>query len=204
MPEENQVETATPVDPEVKTDAEIKIPIGGVSMLSAILRGLGRNLILRGIVEIVIGVMLLFNPFNTIRVLTMVIGALLIVDGIVAAMFALRTRGSDRSWTVVNAFVLLIVGIITVCSPLWMDKLWMIALGVWQIASVITSLFNGGWRRLWSVLSGVLSLVIGIIFIVLPFVALAYVGIIAGCVLAASGFFTICAGADLRIASKEL
>lgn len=204
MSAENQNEIETSNDAEVKADVGIKLPIGGATVLSAILRGLGRNLILRGIVEMIIGVMLLLTPLEAIRVATMVIGALLIVDGIVAALFALRSRGSDRNWTVVNAFVLLIVGVVTVCSPLVMDKLWMIALGVWQIASVITSFFNGGWRRLWSVLSGVLSLVIGIIFIVLPFVALAYVGIIAGCVLAASGFFTICAGADLRIASKDL
>lgn len=204
MSAENQNEIETSTDAEVKAEDEVKVPIGGATVLSAILRGLGRNLILRGIVEMIIGVMLLLTPLEAIRVATMVIGALLIVDGIVAALFALRSRGSDRNWTVVNAFVLLIVGVVTVCSPLVMDKLWMIALGVWQIASVITSFFNGGWRRLWSVLSGVLSLVIGIIFIVLPFVALAYVGIIAGCVLAASGFFTICAGADLRIASKDL
>ena len=196
------VENQTGTEPA--TDAEVKLPIGGATVLSAILRGLGRNLILRGIVEMIIGVMLLLTPLEAFRMVTMIIGVLLIVDGIVAALFALRTRGSDRNWTVVNAFVLLIVGVVTVCSPLLMDKLWMIALGVWQIASVITSFFNGGWRRLWSVLSGVLSLVIGIIFIVLPFVALTYLGIIAGCVLAASGFFTICAGADLRIASKDL
>lgn len=204
MSVENQNGIASPVDAEVKTGDEVKLPIGGAAVLSAILRGLGRNLILRGVVEMIIGVMLLLTPLEAFRMMTIVIGALLIVDGIVAALFALRTRDSDRNWTVVNAFVLLIVGVVTVCSPLLMDKLWMIALGVWQIASVMTSFFNGGWRRLWSVLSGVLSLVIGIIFIVLPFVAMAYVGIIAGCVLTASGFFTICAGADLRIASKDL
>ncbi len=197
MSDEKRPDTETAVDAEV-------IPAAGVhSMLSAILRGLGRNLILRGIVEMIIGILLLLTPLEAFRVLTIIIGALLISDGIVAALFAFRTESADRNWSVVNAFVLLIVGVVTVCSPLLMDKLWMIAIGIWQIASVITALCNGGWRRLWAVLSGVLSLVIGVIFIALPFVALKSVGIIAGCVLTASGFFTICAGADLRIAGRE-
>jgi len=204
MSAENQNEIEAPADAEVENAAGIKLPIGGTVVLSAILRGLGRNLILRGIVEMIIGITLMLVPLEAFRVMTIAIGILLIVDGVVAALFALRTSGSDRNWTVVNAFVLLIVGVVTVCSPLLMDKLWMIALGIWQIASVLTSFFNGGWRRLWSVLSGVLSLVVGIIFIVLPFVALTYVGIIAGCVLTASGFFTICAGADLRIAGRDI
>lgn len=197
MSDENRTET------EARTDSGVIPALGAHSMLSAMLRGLGRNLILRGVVEMIIGIMLLFTPLEMVRILTVVIGVLLIVDGVVAALFALQADNSDRNWSVVNAFVLLIIGVFTVCSPLLMDKLWMIAIGIWQIASVITSFCNGGWRRLWAVLSGVLSLVIGIIFIVLPFVTLKYMGMIAGCVLAASGFFTICAGADLRIAGRK-
>lgn len=202
MSDENRSANEPPADAEVKAEAKVNLT-GADPVLYAILRGLGRNLILRGIAEMIIGIILLINPFGVLEVLTIVIGVLLIAAGIVAALFALRADDSDRNWSVVNAFVLLVVGVVTVCLPQQMDKIWMIALGVWQIASVITSLFNGGWRRLWSALSCALSLVIGIIFIALPFFALKTLATVAGCVLAASGFFAICAGTDLRIAGRK-
>jgi len=169
-----------------------------------VLRGLGRNLILRGVVEMLIGIMLLINPITTIKVITIIIGALLVIDGLVLFWVTLNADGNDRFWTFVNASVLVAFGVVTVCSPLLMDRLWIIALGAWQIVGALFMLAGGGWRRLWAIFSCVLSIVIGVIFVALPFVGLASFALLAGCVMAASGFFSICTGIGLRRSCRDI
>ena len=169
-----------------------------VSPVSAVLRGLGRNLILRGALELAIGIMLLVSPLVAIRALTTVVGALLVIDGLVLFWVTTGTAGEDRFWTFVNASVLVVFGVLTVSSPLFMDRLWIVALGVWQIFSALSELIGGGWRRFWGVFSGIVSLIVGAIFIVLPFVGLTFFAVFAGCVMIASGFVSTCAGMGLR------
>ena len=172
------------------------------SALAMVFKGLGRNLLLRGLVELVIGVMLLVAPARTARILTIAIGILLIADGVALFISSLWSKSSGRNWMVINAIALVVFGAIIICSPLLVDKWLVIVLGVWLIMSAVNELFSGGWRRLWGLLSSVLSLIIGVIFIALPFVGLAYIITVTGVVMIASGVFTFCAGLDLRSAGK--
>ena len=173
------------------------------SPVISLLRGLGRNLILRGVLEMLIGIMLLDNPLMTVKMFTIVLGVLLTADGLVLFWAALNAGEKDRLWTFLNASVLVIFGVVTICSPLLMDRLWMIALGVWQIVSALFALLGGGWRRFWGVVSGILSIIIGVIFVALPFVGLTWFAIVAGCIMIASGFFSIFAGTGLRLSCRS-
>ena len=174
-----------------------------LSPIATIFRSLGRNLILRGLLELVIGILLLCKPAGTIKWLTIVIGALLILDGVVLFFSYLRTRTSGRHWMLVNAVALIVFGTVIVCSPLLMDYLWIIMLGVWHIVSAINEFFGGGWRRLMGILSCALSLVIGAIFIALPFIALQALILTTGIVMIAYGCFSLFTGLDLHAASKK-
>ena len=174
-----------------------------LSPIAAIFRGMGRNLMLRGILELVIGILLLINPLKTVVWLTIVIGVLLILDGVVLFFSYLRTKASGRHWMLINAAALIVFGAVIVCSPLLMDELWIIVLGVWHIVSAVNELFGGGWRRKMGIVSSALSLVVGVIFVALPFLALNAMITITGIVLIASGFLSIVTGYDLRAASKK-
>ena len=174
-----------------------------ISPLATIFGVLGRNLMLRGIFELVIGILLLVNPMNTVKWLTIVIGVLLIVDGVVLFLSSLRNNVSGRGWMIVNAVALVIFGAVIVGSPLMMDRLWIIVLGALYVVSAINEFFGGGWRRPLGILSCVLSLIIGVVFIVLPFVGLQAVIFVTGILMVAYGVFSLLTGADLRIASKK-
>ena len=173
------------------------------STLAAAFRGLSRNLMLRGLIELVIGILLLCKPVSTIKWLTIIIGLLLILDGLLMFASYLRTKGAGSDWMIVNAIALVALGAVTVSSPLMMDYLWIIMLGAWHIVSAVNELAGGGWRRLLGIASCVLSLIIGVIFIMLPFVGLQALITVAGIVLIASGVFSLLTGADLRAASRK-
>ena len=174
------------------------------SPLSVVFQGLGRNLIFRGIIETAVGLLLLFSPDRTVLILTVAIGVLLILDGVVLMLSTLRSGFAGARWAVINAAALVIFGTITVISPLLMEHLWILILGVWLIVSAINEFFGGGWRRIWGIISSLLSFVVGVIFILMPFASIGAIVMIAGGVLAASGILTFCAGADIRAAGKEL
>ena len=174
------------------------------SPLIPIFRGLGRNLIFRGILEIVFGALLLIVPDKTITILTYVIGVALILSGATQLLAAALSKSSKKSWSVINGIVLLLFGVITVCSPLLMEYLWIVVLGLWLIVSGINEFFGGGWRRLWGIISCILSVAIGVIFIALPFASIGAIVMIVGWVFITSGFLALCAGIDMRVASRKL
>lgn len=175
-----------------------------LSPIAAVFRGLGGNLILRGILELAIGILLLVKPLKTVEWLTIILGVLLILDGAVLFLSFLRTKTSGRHWMLINAIALIVLGTVIVCSPLLMSELWIVALGVLHIVSAINELFGGGWRRLMGILSSALSLVVGVIFVALPFLALNAVITITGIMLIAYGCFSLFTGYDLRAASKKM
>lgn len=174
------------------------------SPLAMVFRGLGRNLMLRGILELVIGILLLVTPLKTAKWLTIIFGVLLIADGVVLFLSSLRSNGSGRHWMIINAIALVIFGAVIVGSPLVMDQLWIVVLGVLHIVSAVNELFGGGWRRLMGLLSCVLALIIGVIFIVLPFIGLQAVLLVTGILMVAYGTFSLLTGADLRAASRKI
>lgn len=172
--------------------------------LAQIFRGLGINLIFRGVLEIAVGILLLVAPAPTIKILTIVIGAALILSGLLQLLTAARAKDSKKHWALINAIVLLVLGVLVVCFPLRADKIWIIVLGMWLVVTALNEFFGGGWRRFWGILSCVLSLLIGACFIAFPFIGLECLVLITGGVLITSGVLAICAGADMRIASKKL
>ncbi|MBP5531823.1 MAG: DUF308 domain-containing protein [Lentisphaeria bacterium] len=174
------------------------------SPLSILFQGLGRNLIFRGILEVAVGLLLLFSPARTIRILIVVIGVLLILDGVGLFLASLRAGSVGKRFAVINASVLVFFGAMTICSPLFMEYLWILILGVWLIVTSISELLGGGWRRIWGIASSLLSLIVGVTFILMPFASVEAIAMIAGGVLTASGILTFCAGVDMRAASRRI
>ena len=172
--------------------------------LASAFRSLGRSLFLRGVLEIALGVLLVLYTAHAIKILTIVIGAALGLSGLFQLLIAVRSKDSKKHWALINAVALLVFGIFVIWSPLLADKLWIIVIGIWMIVSAANELFSGGWRRIWGILSCVLSVAIGVCFIVLPFYALDLIAKISGWVMIVSGILVFSAGIDLHSASKKV
>lgn len=144
-------------------------------------------LLLRGIVGIVFGVLFIYYPGQSLVALIYVFGAYAIVDGVFAAIQALRLGvHNDRWWPLLfEAIVGIAVGIVffrftglSAVAVAFTIAVWAIATGIFEIVAAFR--FEGGGGAPWLLgLGGVLSIIVGILFAIAPVPALlAYVWVL--------------------------
>ena len=170
---------------------------------------LSRNwgwLVLRGIVAIVFGVLTFFQPQITLAALVLMFGAYSLADGAFAIVWAIANRHEESAWVplAIGGLLGIAAGIVTFLFPamttvalLMIVAAWAIAIGVTTIVAAIQlrKEITGEWRL---VLSGLLSVALGVILIAAPGVgALAMVLWIGGYAIA-SGILQVALGFRLR------
>jgi uncharacterized membrane protein HdeD (DUF308 family) len=99
--------------------------------------------LIRGLFGLALGVLALVFPGATLAVTVLLIGAYLVVDGIVLVAKAVQAFRSDAHW-----WVLLLEGILSIAVGL--------AIFVWPGLSVLTLALLVGY---WAIISGVLAIV---------------------------------------------
>jgi len=141
-------------------------------------------LLIRGVIGIVFGALFIFYPQMSLVALIYLFGAYAFVDGIFAAIQALRLGvHSDRWWPLLfEAIVGIAVGIVffrftglSAVAIAFTIAVWAIATGIFEIVAAFR--FEGGGGAPWLLgLGGVLSIIVGVIFAIAPGPALlAYV-----------------------------
>jgi len=170
---------------------------------------LSRNwgwVVLRGIAAIVFGVLAFFQPAITLAALVLMFGAYSITDGVFLMAWAIANRHGEPAWVslVIGGLLGIVAGVVTFFFPamttvalLMIIAAWAIALGASMIVAAIRlrKEITGEWRL---VLSGLMSVVLGVILIAAPAAgALAMVLWIGGYAIA-SGVLQIALGFRLR------
>jgi uncharacterized membrane protein HdeD (DUF308 family) len=133
-------------------------------------------LALRGLVAILFGLAALFWPGLILVVLIVLFGAYALVDGVLAAIAAFRSsgRGMRRSLLLIEGVIGILFGIVALFWPgltalalLYIIAFWAILSGIARIVMAI--MLRREIENEWSIaLSGVLSVILGIILILLP------------------------------------
>ncbi len=140
---------------------------------------LARNwwtLALRGVVAIVFGILALVWPGLTVIALVVLIGAYLLVDGVVAVGAAIRAAERHRSWGVllVEGLAGIVAGILTFVWPgitaivlLFLIGAWAIVTGVMEVIAAVRlrDEIQGEWLL---GLGGILSVLFGVVVLVHP------------------------------------
>jgi uncharacterized membrane protein HdeD (DUF308 family) len=156
--------------------------------LSTILSRSWWLVLLRGVAAIVFGVLTWFYPAITLTVLMLFFGAYLLVDGALSVWTAISGRRHHEYWWVLllGGMVGIVVGIFTLVIPgitalalLFYIAIWAVATGVLQIVAAIRlrKEIQGEWLL---ILSGLLSVIFGLLLIMQPRVgALAVLWLIA-------------------------
>lgn len=136
-------------------------------------------LLLRGIAAVLFGLAALLWPGLTLFVLVAFFGAYVLVDGIFALVAGVRGSGGRRRWLLLAEGVLgVVAGLVTFFWPgitalvlLYIIAFWAIFTGVLEVAMAIS--LRREIENEWLMgLSGVLSVVFGVILAVLPGVGL--------------------------------
>jgi uncharacterized membrane protein HdeD (DUF308 family) len=133
-------------------------------------------LALRGLVAILFGLAALFWPGLILAVLIVLFGAYALVDGVLAVIAAFRSsgRGMRRSLLLIEGVIGILFGILALFWPgltalalLYIIAFWAILSGIARIVMAI--MLRREMENEWSIaLSGVLSVILGIILILLP------------------------------------
>ena len=133
-------------------------------------------LALRGLVAILFGLAALFWPGLILAVLIVLFGFYALVDGVLALIAAFRSsgRGMRRPLLLIEGAIGILFGILALFWPgltalalIYIIALWAILSGIARIAMAI--ILRREIENEWSIaLSGVLSVILGIVLILLP------------------------------------
>src|SRR5215216_3604390 len=144
-----------------------------------ILAGNWWALLVRGIAAVLFGLAALLWPGPTLFVLIVFFGAYAIVDGILALVAGIRGAGGGRRWLLLAEGVLgVLAGLVAFFWPGMTALVLLYVIAAWAIFTGILKVVMAIWLRReleneWLlVLSGVLSVLFGVILAVLPGVGL--------------------------------
>jgi uncharacterized membrane protein HdeD (DUF308 family) len=132
-------------------------------------------LALRGVVAILFGILAIAFPGLALQTFILLFAAYALVDGIAAAISAIQNRNQPNWWVhLLEGIVSIIAGILAVIYPgltalilLYIIALWAIVTGVLEIWAAI-HLRKEIEGEFWMGLSGVLSILFGVILVLSP------------------------------------
>jgi uncharacterized membrane protein HdeD (DUF308 family) len=142
------------------------------------LDSLSRNwwaVVLRGLAGVLLGIITFIAPTISLTALVLVFGAYAFADGILAIATSLRSRGTDRWWVMlIEGIVGVAAGLVTLIWPgitaltlLFVIAAWALITGVFEIVAAVRlrKVMKGEWML---ALSGVLSIVFGVLLLIFP------------------------------------
>jgi uncharacterized membrane protein HdeD (DUF308 family) len=170
---------------------------------------LARNwwvVLLRGIAGIVFGIITFVAPGLSLAALVLLFGAYALVDGVLAAISAIRWRAeTDRWWVILlEGLAGIAAGIVTFVWPgisalalLYVIAAWALVTGGLEIAAAIRlrRIITGEWLL---VLIGILSMAVGVLLALFPSAGALALVIWIGAYVAAAGVLLIALAFRLR------
>ena len=141
------------------------------NQLNSILKMTKGMMIFRAVIMFIIGVCMIFAPLQTLWWMTVCIGAFVLIDGVTLLSGALQARDELRGIMLINAVLLIMLGLFSLVSPFLMDMVWVMLIGVWQLLAGLQYLFlrKSGKHTVFTMLNGILSVLAGLFFLLLPF-----------------------------------
>jgi uncharacterized membrane protein HdeD (DUF308 family) len=132
--------------------------------------------LLRGLAGILFGLITFFAPGISLAVLVLFFGAYAFADGILALVSAFRRRGAgDRWWMLLlEGLAGVVIGVVTLLWPgitafalLYLIGAWALVTGVFEVVAAIRlrRVITGEWLL---VLSGIASVVLGLLLVLFP------------------------------------
>ena len=171
-----------------------------------------RNMFLfRGIAAIVFGVLTLFWPKLTVLALVILFGIFAIISGITVVAAALQNR-EEHGWGVLlfEGILWLLVGVVALIWPgvtalsfLYLLAAWAIITGILELVAPLSFTMSGG-RGVLMALSGLVSIVFGIVIAVQPASGLLAVVWLIGIYAIVIGILHLVAYFEARSVSRAL
>jgi uncharacterized membrane protein HdeD (DUF308 family) len=158
-------------------------------------------LVLTGILSLIAGVIVLFQPGNSLAALAVIAGIFLLIDGILELADSLLRRTPNRGMLALLGVLSAIVGVLLIRHPIGGVAAVALLIGLWLIvAGVIrfVTAFEEYEHRGWYALAGILELIAGIVIVSSPGIGFATLAILVGIGFIMNGFGMIALGWGIR------
>jgi uncharacterized membrane protein HdeD (DUF308 family) len=163
-----------------------------------------KMLLVRGVIGIVFGIIAIVWPISTAIALAVLWGIWALVDGIGSFVqaFQRESRGS-RLWLVVLGLIAVVAGFIAITSPgltaralTWILGIWLIIRGIFELVGAVSNQrITPRWLL---VVSGLLSLLIGILFAANPGAGAVSIAVLLGVTAVVWGVVLIAVALSVR------
>lgn len=158
-------------------------------------------LFLVGLVSIVVGVVVLFKPGDSLETLAVIVGIFLLFNGIVELLASLMRSTQDRGLVALFGVLSAIVGILLIRHPVagvefvaLLVGLWLITVGVIRFATA----FYEYSHRFWHGFAGALAMIAGVVIIVDSDIGYATLALLVGIGFIANGIGMTALGWGLK------
>ncbi|MGV1036223.1 MAG: HdeD family acid-resistance protein [Candidatus Nanopelagicales bacterium] len=160
-----------------------------------------------GIVSVIVGGVILAQPFAAVRVAALIFGIWLLVSGIfqLVQSFDRRIETTGRVLGAVSGIIGIVLGIVALKSVDNRIELLILFIGIWWIMRGIMQLIVGSGKggSGFYVFLGLLGIFAGIVVLVWPIKSLAVLTAVAGIWLLVLGIFEVISSFMIRSAAKK-
>jgi uncharacterized membrane protein HdeD (DUF308 family) len=166
-------------------------------------------LLVRGIIAILFGIMAIIWPGITAVALAVLWGIWALIEGVVNLVAAFQKGAAGKGWKIFFGIVSILAGVIAIIHPFdvavvltWILGIWFIVAAVFQgVGAFSSTRTQPRWMLL---ISAVLSLLIGILFVARPGVGVLSIVLWIGIVAIIWGIVLILAAFAARRLGKEI
>jgi len=158
-------------------------------------------LILFGVAAAGVGVFLVVSPHETLTTFTVIVGILLLVDGVLAIISSIVGRGEGRGLLALLGVLSAIAGLVLIKKPFDTLIVFTLIVGIWFVVAGVVrfvSAFAESEGRAGTIALALLDLLAGIVILSWPGLGLATLAVILGLVLIVRGILFIYAGITLH------
>jgi uncharacterized membrane protein HdeD (DUF308 family) len=192
---------------EQPTDAGMKQPIGTESEIKyEVSKAPWWSVLLEGIIAIIIGLFLLYEPVTTTILLIQILGIFWLVEGIIAVIGAL-IFSKDGKWKLLSGILSIVVGVVILMYPIFSPyivlRLLVIFIGSLAIVNGAVILTSGLKEKEWGMeILGVLSIILGLLLLTNSLSGVLVLPWVFGIFFVIGGIGTVIWGIKMRTVQK--
>jgi uncharacterized membrane protein HdeD (DUF308 family) len=163
--------------------------------------------VLFGVVTLGVGVFFVVSPHETLSTFTVIAGIFLLVDGVLAILASIFSKGEGRGLLALIGVLSVLAGLVLIKKPFDTLVVFTLIVGVWFVVAGIVRFVVGlasPEGRGGNIVTAILDLIAGIVILSWPDLGLATLAVIIGIVLILRGGFFIFAGWQLHKLDEDL
>lgn len=157
--------------------------------------------VLFGVMTLGVGVFFVVSPHETLSTFTVIAGIFLLVDGVLAIVASIFSRGDGRGLLALIGVLSALAGLVLVKKPFDTLVVFTLIVGVWfvvaGIARFVAALASPEGRG-GNIVTAILDVIAGIVILSWPDLGLSTLAVIIGIALILRGLFFIVAGWQLH------